>query len=142
MSDAKERYSDGVYTRKIETMANQDLTNKIAGGIARANTYKHEWKSVNINDVVDKFAPNSEPEYIDGKIYFYNSNKTIAVVTDVGGGYLRIQDLTLNQKRPLYLNLDGTNGHNYKDSKGKIHGRNNSEYNKATHFRIKKREEM
>lgn len=25
---------------------------------------------------------------------------------------------------------------------GKIHGRNNSEYNEATHFRIKKREEM
>lgn len=142
MSDAKERYSDGVYTRKIEALADQDLMDKIAGGIHRAREYGKNWESVNINDVVDKFAPGAEPEFVDGKIYFYNSSRTIAVVTDVGGGYLRIQDLTVNQKRPLYLNLDGTNGHNYRDSNGKIHGRNNSEYNEATHFRIKKREEM
>lgn len=73
---------------------------------------------------------------------FVNDDKTIAVVCDVGGGYLRIQDLTVQTKKELYLNLDGTNGHNYKDSNGKIHGRNDSEYQKATHFRIKKREEM
>jgi len=142
MSDAKERYSDGVYTRKIEALANQDLMDKIAGGIHRAKIFGKNWESVNLNDVVAKFAPNSEPEFVDGKIYFYNSDKTIAVITDVGGGYLRIQDLSVNQKRPLYLNLDGTNGHNYKDSNGKIHGRSQDEYNEATHFRIKKREEM
>ena len=142
MSDAKEMYSDGVYTRKVEAIADQKLMEKIAGGIHRANIYGKNWESVNINDVVDKFAPNSEPEYTDGKIYFYNSDRTVAVITDVGGGYLRIQDLTVKQKHPLYLNLDGSNGHNYTDCNGKIHGRNNSEYNEATHFRIKKREEM
>jgi len=142
MSDAKERYSDGVVTRKIEAMADTALMHEISKGIQRANTHKADWESVNINDVVEKFAPNAEPEYKDGKISFVNEDKTIEVVCDVGGGYLRIQDLTANTKYPQYLNLDGTNGHNYKDENGKIHGRNNSEYNKATHFRIKKREEM
>ena len=142
MSDAKERYSDGVVTRKIEAMADTNLMDKISKGIQRANTHKADWESVDINKVVEKFAPNSEPEFISGKIYFYNDDKTIAVVCDVGGGYLRIQDLTVHTKKELYLNLDGTNGHNYKDSNGKIHGRNDSEYQKATHFRIKKREEM
>ena len=90
MSDAKERYSDGVATRKIEALADQDLMDKIAKGIQRANAHKHKWESVNINDVVETFAPNAEPIYQNGK----------------------------------------------------IHGRNKSEYNRATHFRIKKREEM
>ena len=78
----------------------------------------------------------------NGKISFISDDNTIAVVCDVGGGYFRIQDLTAKTKKKQYLNLDGTNGHNYKDSNGKIHGRNKSEYNRATHFRIKKREEM
>ena len=142
MSDAKERYSDGVATRKIEAMADEHLMKKIAEGIHRASKHKHEWESVDINDVVEKFAPGAEPVFKDGKISFTNADRTIAVVCDVGGGYLRVQDLSANTKFPQYLNLDGTNGHNYRDSKGKIHGRNKSEYNKATHFRIKKREEM
>lgn len=142
MSDAKERYSDGVATRKIEAMADEKLMKKISDGIRRANEHKNEWESVNINDVVEKFAPGAEPIYQNGKISFINDDNTIAVVCDVGGGYLRIQDLTAKTKKKQYLNLDGTNGHNYKDSNGKIHGRNESEYNKATHFRIKKREEM
>lgn len=142
MSDAKERYSDGVATRKIEAIADDYLMKKISDGIQRANAHKHEWESVNINDVVESFAPKAEPIYENGKISFVNDDNTIAVVCDVGGGYLRIKDLTAQTSNPQYLNLDGTNGHNYRDSNGKIHGRNKSEYNRATHFRIKKREEM
>ena len=142
MSDAKERYSDGVYTKKIEAINDPILTELIDRGIRRAATYGKKWESVDINEIVEKFAPGAEPEYKDGKILFYNAERTIAVVADIGGGYLRIQDCTVNQNHRLYLNLDGTNGHNYKDSAGKTHGRSKSEYNRATHFRIKKREEM
>lgn len=142
MSDAKERYSDGVATRKIEAMADEGLMKKISDGIQRANAHKHDWESVNINDIVESFAPGAEPIYQNGKITFINESNTVAVVCDVGGGYLRVQDLTAQTKKRQYLNLDGTNGHNYRDSNGKIHGRNDAEYNRATHFRIKKREEM
>lgn len=88
-----------------------------------------------------KFAPNALPEKKNGKIVFENDSHTIAVVADAAGGYLRIQDLTSNAKRGLYLTLDGKNGHNVTIN-GKTQGRSNVEYELVTHFRIKKKEEM
>lgn len=64
------------------------------------------------------------------------------MIADVGGGYLRIQDLSKKTRNAQYLNLDGTDGHNYVSTDGKIHGKDKSTYNTTTHFRIKKREEM
>ena len=142
MSDVKDRYSQGVSTRKIESKADAELLYEIEKGTQRARMHKHEWQAVNINEIVEKFAPGAEPEFSGCKIYFYNEKRTIAVVADVGGGYLRIQDMTVKTKKGLYLNLDRTNGHNFKDEKGKIHGRNPSEYNRATHYRILTRGEM
>lgn len=140
--DSKARYSDGVATQKIAGLMNQELNKKIANGIQRALKYKNEWASVDINTVVARFAPNASPEYINGKIVFNNNETRIAVVADIGGGYLRIQDKSKQTGDPQYLNLDGSDGHNYKDNNGKIHGKSKSEYNRTTHFRIKKREEM
>ncbi len=140
--DVKAHYSDGVYTRKIVALNNNKLNLAIARGIDRAKKFKDNWLSVNINHVVDKFAQGSDPEFENGKIVFKSKDEKFAVIADVGGGYLRIQDISNKDKQPLYLNLDGTNGHNYVGEDGKIHGRNRAEYNKATHFRIKKREEM
>lgn len=107
----------------------------------RAEQFHKNWQSVNINDVVNKFAPNSTAYQKDGKIIFENDDHTIAIVADAAGGYLRIQDLTSTAKRGLYLTLDGKNGHNITID-GKTRGRTNAEYEIATHFRIKKREEM
>ncbi len=64
------------------------------------------------------------------------------MIADVGGGYLRIRDLSIKSKKLHYLNLDGSNGHNYVGQDGKIHGKSKAMYNETTHFRIKKREEM
>ena len=140
--DVKARYSNGVYARKIEALNNEALNKAISAGISRAAKFKSEWQSVDINDVVGKFAPNTEPELVNGKIIFKNKETNIWVVTDVGGGYLRIQNKNLTNTKRCYLNLDGSNASNYIDKNGKVHGRSNAEYNKATHFRIKKRGEM
>lgn len=140
--DAKARYTDGVYTRKIEALENLELNMIIAKGIERAQRYKQNWTAVNINDIVERFASGSEPEYKNGKIIFSSEDGKYSVVADVGGGYLRIWDLSKKTSRPQYLNLDGSDGHNYVGPDGKIHGKSKAMYNETTHFRIKKREEM
>ena len=136
--DAKARYSDGVYTRKIAALNDMELNMIIARGIARAQQYKDSWISVNINTVIDRFAPGAAPEYTNGKIVFTSKDGKYAVIADVGGGYLRIQDLSKKTRNAQYLNLDGTDGHNYVGTDGKIHGKDKSTYNTTTHFRIKK----
>lgn len=139
--DAKTTYSNGVMERKQEALEDRELARSIQAGEYRVKTYGDNWQWVNINDVIANIAPGARPEYINGKIYYFNAERTIAVVADVGGGYLRIKDLTKNGRRS-YLNLDGSDASNYTDARGKRHGRSQGQYNAATHFRIFKRKDM
>lgn len=137
--DYKSGYTNSVNERKQQSTSDANLADKIAKGKARTTAYGDNWQEVDIDDVIKKFAPGSAPEHKDGKIIYTNAKETIAVVTDVGGGYLRIQDLTAKTGRLQYLDLDGNSAHNYTDAKGKQHGRSKAQYNAATHFKIKKR---
>ncbi|MBQ5988368.1 MAG: hypothetical protein IJL67_02620 [Oscillospiraceae bacterium] len=139
--DSKTEYSSSATAMKKIAKLDSNLAKELDKGIERANKFKQNWKSVNINEVVKKFAPKSTPHQVNGKIVFENADHTIAVVADAAGGYLRIQDLTSHAKRGLYLTLDGKNGHNVTIN-GKTRGRSNVEYELATHFRIKKKEEL
>jgi len=87
----------------------------------RKEKYGTLWEKakVNINDIIDEFAPEFMAKEYNEKMIFYG--EAYNVVTDMASGYLRIYDI--NAK--MYVKLDGTPG---KDSE--------------THFKIKKREEM
>ena len=137
--DYKSGFTNGVNERKQQGNADASLARTIERGKGRAVDYGSNWAEVDIDDVVKSLAPGSQPEYQDGKIIYRNAEGTLAVVADVGGGYLRIQDLTAASKSRQYLNLDGTPAHNYTDINGKQHGRSKAQYNAATHFKIKKR---
>ena len=137
--DYKSGYTNGVDERKRQSEADANLADKIQGGKNRSLEHGGNWQEVDIDDVVKKFAPGSTPEHKGGKIVYTNAEGTVAVVADVGGGYLRIQDLTAKTGKLQYLDLDGKDAHNYTDAKGKQHGRSRAQYNAATHFKIKKR---
>ncbi len=142
MSDYKDSYSKGVLEAKDAANGIQELYENIERGKARAELYGKDWEKVDLNEVVERIAPDSEPVREGGKLYFYNSERTMAVVADIGGGYLRVQDLTRNTKHAQYLDQYGHDAHNYTDENGKQHGRSNAEFNRCTHYKIKKREEM
>lgn len=139
--DAKDYYSDNVSDMKQNAISDAELSETLERAKERAKEYQANWESVDINDVVNKFAPGSTPYQNGGKIVFENDDHTRAVVTDAAGSYLRIRDLTAKTAKAQYLTLDGKNGHNVTDN-GKTRGRTKAEYQQATHFRIKKREEM
>ncbi len=137
--DYKSGFTNGVQERKLQSASDANLADKISGGKARASKYGENWQEVDIDDIVKRFAPGSEPVHKDGKMYYCSDSGSVAVVADIGGGYLRIQDLTATTRSRQYLDLNGNDAHNYTDSNGKQHGRNRSQYNAATHFKIKKR---
>ena len=139
--DDKATYTNGVQERKRQATEDRELAVRIEAGEYRRGRFGEHWEWVNINDVVGRIAPGSEPEYQDGKIYFYNESRTLAVVADVGGGYLRIMDARKHGGR-MYLDLYGNDANNYVDERGKQHGRSKPSYQQATHFRILRREDM
>lgn len=136
--DYKTKYSEAVGLAKNEAQEEASLQKKIENGHKRTDVYGNNWKSVNINDVIDKFAPGAEPIRVRGKMVFISDDGKYGVYADIGGGYLRIFDFTLKQ----YVGLNGENLRNYTDSAGKQHGRKKAEFNALTHFRILKREQM
>ena len=138
MSDAKTDYSDAVALQKDAAVRDSIIADLIQQGYARKALYGSEWDTVDINDVVSAIAPGAKPVIEGGKIIYYNSDRTLAVVADVSG-YLRVQDLSKKTRKRQYLDKKGKDVHNIKTESGKIRGRTKTEFQKATHYIIKKR---
>ena len=138
MSDAKTDYSNAVNTQKDAATRDSLIADLIQQGYARKAEYGAAWDEVDINDVVSVVAPGAKPVIEGGKIIYYSADGTKAVVADVSG-YLRVQDLTKKTKKRQYLDQYGNDDHNVKDSNGKSRGRTKDEFQKATHYMIKKK---
>lgn len=138
MSDAKTDYSHAVTTQKDNAKEDVELADKINAGFERKSKWGKEWGEVDINEVVGKIAPGAKPVFENGKIVYYNENRTLAVVADVSG-YLRVQDLRGNTKHRKYLDQHGKETYNFADENGKKRGRSKEDFKKATHYIIKKR---
>lgn len=136
--DAKTGYSTMVTGSKNAAATNEELSKKISAGQGRKSTHGANWTSVNINAIVDRFAPGATPQVVRGKVKYVSSNGRYEIIADIGGGYLRIYD---NLKR-CHVDAYGNDVRNYIDNRGKQHGRSPSEQKALTHFRILKREEM
>ena len=131
--DCKKQYSSKAALRKFIAQKEPSLLKKISAGKNRSNKWSNEWATVDINKIVEKFAPGSNAEVEGAKIYFRGDDYD--VVADVGGGYLRIY----NKKIDAYVDQDGNDVRN-EVVNGKIRGRNKKEQLKLTHFCIKKEE--
>ncbi len=138
MSDVKDEYSNTVMQQKHEAITDSVIADLIQDGYSRKETYGANWETVDINEIVARIAPNSSPIIENGKIIYYSEDGTRAVVADISG-YIRIQDLTKNTRRRQYLDQDGNDAHNKVNEHGKIIGRSKDEYERVTHFIIKKR---
>ena len=138
MSDAKTDYSDAVSAQKDAATRDSMIADLIQQGYARKAEYGAGWDTVDINDVVSVVAPGEKPVVVGGKIIYYSADGTKAVVADVSG-YLRVQDLTKKTRKRQYLDQFGNDAHNVIDGNGKKRGRSKSEFQKATHYMIKKK---
>lgn len=139
--DAKRKYSKLVEKVKNNLDRNEMLLRKIKERNRHQEKYKDLWEKVNLDNLVAKFAPNSEPVINEnGKIIFRTPGSNIQVVAEATIGSVRIQDLSVTNGRS-YLNLNGERMNNITEN-GKTRGLSRKEYELKTHFRIKKLGEM
>ena len=122
MADSKTAYSSA--SKKFVNKAvlkSEEAKHQFDVSKKKEEKYNNKWSNhmININEVVDKFSPNSKG-YKNGYKYVFEGDK-YQVVADMAAGYLRIKNKNTNQ----YVKLDGKPGSN-----------------DETHFKIKKRSEM
>ena len=125
MADYKTTYSTNVNKMKKASETNNGLSTHLRNGKARTDKFSSGWDRVNINDVVEKFAPGATMRESNGKIVF-SSGGQFEIVADVAGGYLRIQDVS---KKFTYVSLSG----DYKPNTI-----SKSKWKQMTHYLIKK----
>ncbi|WP_308604491.1 hypothetical protein [uncultured Fibrobacter sp.] len=139
--DAKRKYTRLVEKVKAELDKNVIFEKRIKERNRNQEKYKELWEKVNLDEIVEKFAPNSEPIINEnGKIIFRTPGSKIQVVAEATIGSVRIQDLSISKGRE-YLDLNGNRMNNIIEN-GKIRGLSKKEYELRTHFRIKKLNEM
>lgn len=123
MSDTKSDYSDAS-RHYLDDIVPQSPTEqeRVRKAKEREAKYNDEWikHSVNINDVVAKFAPEAKGRKKGYKRKYIG--KDYIVLADMIAGYLRIID----KKTGMFVTLDGTP----------------SKEDSETHFKILKRKEM
>ena len=124
MADAKDGYSDES-DEFVGGEINVSETARRAYERSKKREKKHgdEWlkSKVNLNEVVDKFAPDAKGERM-GDVKFAYRGERYDVITDMASGYLRIFDKELGR----WVDLDGAP----------------HDKDRGTHFKIMTREEM
>lgn len=123
MTDAKTPYSNASSEFVENDAAEQEKARQLyEKSKAREAKHNHEWKKhpVNINDIVNEYAPGAKGEKIGVK-YIYKGER-YNVIADMASGYLRVQDTVTK----MHLKFDGT----FSESDG------------GTHFKIMRKEEM
>lgn len=143
MSDAKHDYQLKGKLQRFRGKFFPKIKNALARGKTESQNFKANWLAVNINDLVAKFTPGAKgiPSLNGRKVYFYNFKTKIRLVTDVRGGYVRIEKYKSKSKR-RYLGINGNDESNFINAKGKKQGRSRADYEAVTHFRILRRDEM
>lgn len=139
--DAKGKYTRLVQNVKENIDRDAALKKRIENRNQHQSKNKDLWQKVNLDTLVEKFAPNSVPEINDsGKIIFHTPGSNVQLVAEATIGCVRIERLDISGQR-RYLDLDGVLRNNITVN-GKMRGRTKEEYELATHFRIMKLEEM
>ncbi len=123
LSDSKELYSEASrYYIEVDVQQNQIDSERYERSKQREETYNDLWvnNSVNINEIVDRFAPHAKAKRHGVKYEF--EGERYVVKADMPSGYLRVFD----KETYSYVDLDGNPSINLD----------------STHFKILKREEM
>ncbi|NMM97248.1 hypothetical protein [Bifidobacterium olomucense] len=141
--DVKSGYSSTVHNRKTEAdrqreQGDDKLYMSILRGKARNLMHRQNWQEVSLAEVVNRFAPGASPIVKGNKIHYRSLDGAIDVLVDIGGGYLRIQDLKHStRKRPEYLDLSGHNPRYTIIDGKKVQIMSPEQYNPITHFHVK-----
>lgn len=141
MSDSKSQYSANSAAGK--KLAEQDalLKGKLERASDRATRFRENWQTVNLNDLVSRFAPGSTAKPYGSKILFQSEGSNLQLVCDIAAGSCRIKDTSIQSSR-CYLDINGKPVGNKTLPNGRKTGIGKPEYNAMTHFRILKRKEM
>ncbi len=92
MGDSKLKYQRSLMVQRHDAEYSNYLAGKISSAKRRYKEHKDEMRPVDLNEVIDRYAPGSSPYFEGYKINFHTEGSDYVVSCDPSG-YLRIQNL-------------------------------------------------
>lgn len=124
---AKEQYSTNAEIARRQAKETTRAAADWAKGRSELERYGNGWESVNINEFVP-FSYDESLITIKGrKMFLPTKMSNIVIIADFGGGYLRFMDIS---------------SHAYVDRYGNAVSKDDKDFERKTHYRIMKMEEM
>lgn len=124
MFAGKGNYSRSVHVVKKTGKKNKHLAKKLKNAEARYKKHKGEMREVDLDEILKKYAPKAKPYQENYKIKYSNENSDYVVITDPSG-YLRVIDTRTNTFVDVVF--------------GETLDESDENYNKRTHFKIKRK---
>lgn len=124
---AKEQYSTNVGIGRQQAKESAQAAADWNKGRSELNRYGKNWEAINIDDYVPPFYDESLVAIKGRKMFFPTKNPNIVILADFGGGYLRFMN---------------TSTHKYVDKNGNAVFEGDKDFERKTHYRILKKEEM
>jgi len=133
----KHAYSE--LARQFMLSTEEEVREYLERAKERKFKFWNNWKEVDIDEFVEKFAPDGgEPRVSEKKIIIEDNVNHIQVVMDPVG-HVRVMDTSRGVKKMDYLDIDGVPIKTYKQRKGETEQEFRDRKMIASHFRIKKR---
>ncbi len=136
MSGVKPAYSE--LAKKFVQSTDEESKDYLEKAKERKQKFKDNWKEVDIDKLVEKFAPHGDAPHMEGnKIVVNDSESHIQIVADPVG-YVRIMDTSNGVKKQLYLDENGVPVKSYTQRKGESKQEFKDRKMSSSHFTIKK----
>lgn len=135
------RFSASVTAQNILSNQDEHLRERIDKAHKRKTEHWNNWQPVDINEVINRFAPDAVPETKGVKVNWHSPTTGLTVVSDVSG-YLRIQDMNPGPYKKTYLDINGKHITDLPVLPGESPEQYKDRQMRISHFQILKREKM
>ena len=139
--DNKDKYSASVTAQNVLSNQDEHLRERIEKAHKRKVEHWDNWQAVDINEVIQRFAPDAVPETKGVKVNWHSPTTGLTVVADVSG-YLRIQDMNPGPYKKTYLDINGNHITDLPVRPGETPEQYKDRQMRISHFQILKREKM
>ncbi len=126
MLGGKGSYCRSILIIQVQSQKNEKIKRKLSASKRRYLKHKKDMRLVDLDEVIKKYAPNAVP-FFDGYKIKYSQNESPYIIVADPSGYLRVMDCRTETFVDVYT--------------GETLREDVPDYNKRTHFRIKRREE-
>ena len=139
MAGVKPAYSE--LAKQFVKSTEEEVKEYLERAKERKFKFWNNWKEVDIDEFVEKFAPHGDAPHVDGRKIVINDEVSHTQIVMDSLGYVRVMDTSRGLGKMDYLDMNGIPTRTYTQRKGETDQQFRDRKMISSHFRIKKQKD-